>query len=109
ATLVARNEDNEVEEDAEGNPILEPLHGWIDLAKPFANPFDSLVAVYLVIEDPKTGIVAKLAGEGELNEQTGQISTYVRENPEAPIEDISVHLFSGSRGALVTPSICKSY
>src|SRR5262249_56663829 len=25
--LVARNEDNEVEEDAEGNPILQPHHG----------------------------------------------------------------------------------
>jgi hypothetical protein len=107
--LVARNEDNEVEEDPEGNPVLEPLHGSVYLAKPFANPFGSLVAVYLVIEDPKTGIVAKLAGKGELNEQTGQISTYVSENPEAPLEDISVHLFGGSRGALITPPACKSY
>jgi hypothetical protein len=107
--LIARNEDHEVEEDAEGNPVLEPLQGSIYLAKPFANPFGSLVAVYLVIEDPKTGIVAKLAGEGELNEANGQISTYFKENPEAPIEDISVHLFGGSRGALITPPTCKSY
>jgi hypothetical protein len=108
--LVARNEDQEVEEDPESKkPILEPVHGSIYLAKPFANPFDSLVAVYLVIEDPRTGIVAKLAGEGDLNEGNGQISTYFKENPEAPIEDISVHLFGGARGALTTPPACKSY
>jgi hypothetical protein len=107
--LVARNEDHEVTEDSEGNPILEPVQGSIYLAKPFANPYDSLVAVYLVIEDPKTGIVAKLAGKGELNEENGQISTYFKENPEAPIEDISVHLFGGSRGSLITPPTCASY
>jgi hypothetical protein len=107
--LIARNADHEVEEDSEGNPILEPVKGSIYLAEPFANPFDSLVAVYVVIEDPKTGIVAKLAGKGELNEGNGQISTYFAENPEAPIEDISVHLFGGARGSLITPPTCASH
>jgi hypothetical protein len=108
--LVLRNEQHEVEEDPEtGEPKLDPLKGSIYIAKPFANPFDSLIAVYLAIEDEKTGIAAKLAGKGELDPQTGQITTVFTENPELPIEDIKVHLFGGSRGALITPPTCSKY
>jgi len=106
--LVARNEEHEVEKDLEENPILKPLHGSLYIAEPFANPFGSLIAVYLVVEDDETGIVAKLAGKGELDPQTGQITTYVRENPELPLEDVGVHLFGGARGALITPPTCSA-
>jgi hypothetical protein len=104
--LVARNPDHEVERDPEGNPVLEVLRGSVYVAKPFDNPFDSLIAVYLAVEDEKTGIVAKLAGKGELDPATGQITTRFRENPEQPIEDIRVHLFGGPRGSLITPPSC---
>jgi hypothetical protein len=107
--LVQRTEDHEVEEDAEGNPVLQHLHGSVYIAKPFANPFNSLIAVYLTVEDKKTGIIAKLAGKGVLDPQTGQITTYFTESPEMPIEDISVKLFGGPRGALVTPPTCGSF
>jgi hypothetical protein len=106
--LVARDEAHKVEE-KEGKQVLEVLHGSVYLAKPFANPFGSLVALYLVVEDPKTGIVAKLAGEGELDPQTGQITTYFEESPEIPIEDIRVHVFGGDRGALITPPVCATH
>ena len=98
--------DHEVEKDPEDNPVPEALHGSVYIAKPFANPFGSLIAIYLVIEDEKTGIVAKLAGKGELDPQTGQITTCFKENPELPLEDIKVHLFGGSRGAFITPPTC---
>jgi len=107
--LVARTPDHEIETDPEGNPILEVLRGSVYVAAPFANPFDSLVAVYLVIEDEKTGIIAKLAGEGELNPTNGQITTRFRENPELPIEDIRVRLFGGPRGTFTTPPTCGTY
>jgi len=91
-----------------GATIPRPLAGSLYLAQPFTNPFDSLVAVYFVVEDHQTGIVAKLAGEGELNPSTGQVTVRVRENPELPIEDIRVHLFGGPRGALTTPPTCTT-
>lgn len=106
--LVRRTSDHKVEE-AQGKQLLEPLHGSIYIAKPFANPFGSLIAVYLAVEDPKTGIVAKLAGRGELDPQSGQITTFFRENPEQPFEDIRAHLFGGPRGALITPPVCGSF
>jgi hypothetical protein len=107
--LVARNAAHEVEEDPEGGPVLEVLHGSVYLAAPFDNPFGSLVAVYLAVEDERTGIVAKLAGEAELDPQSGQLTTRFEENPELPLQDVRVHLFGGSRGALITPPTCAAY
>jgi hypothetical protein len=108
--LVRRTSGHQVEEDPEtGEPILEPLHGSVYIAKPFANPFGSLVAVYLAVEDKQTGIVAKLAGEGQLDPVTGQVTTRFRENPELPFEDIKVSIFGGPRGAFVTPPACGQF
>jgi hypothetical protein len=108
--LVARTPDQEVEKDPEsGKPVQEVLHGSLYIAQPFANPFKTLIAVYLVIEDEKTGIVAKLAGKGELDPNTGQITTTFRESPELPLEDVKVHIFGGPRGSFTTPPICNTY
>jgi hypothetical protein len=108
--LVRRNAQHEVEVDPQSKePILEPLHGSIYIATPFANPFGKLIAVYLVVEDEKTGIVAKLAGKGELDPQSGQITTRFLENPEVPLEDIKATIFGGPRGAFITPPTCGSH
>jgi hypothetical protein len=108
--LARRNEEHAVEVDPEtGKPIAEPLHGAIYLAKPFENPFNSLIAVYIVIEDPKTGVIAKLASEVEADPVTGQLTTTVTENPEVPLEAVRVHLFEGPRAGLQTPPACGSY
>jgi hypothetical protein len=92
-----------------GTPLLRPLHGAVYLAKPFENPFGSLLAIYLVIEDPQTGTVAKLAGRIEPDPRTGQITTTFRENPQLPLEDVQLHLFGGARGSLITPPTCGAH
>jgi hypothetical protein len=103
--LVRRNAQHEVELQA-GEPVLEALNGALYLAEPFANPFDTLAAVYLVVEDEKTGIVAKLAGKADLDPQSGQITTRFAENPQLPLEDLKAHLFGGERGSFITPPTC---
>lgn len=108
--LVRHNEEHKVETDPETKePIPEVLRGSVYVATPFANPFGSLIATYLVVEDEKTGITAKIAGEARLDPQSGQITAVFKENPELPLEDISVHLFGGARGALITPPACGTY
>lgn len=89
--------------------IPEPLHGSVFIAKPFDNPFNSLLAIYLTVEDPKTGIFAKLAGKVEPDPVTGQLTTRFEENPELPLQDAKVHLFTGSRAPLQTPPACATY
>ena len=86
-------------------PLLEdPLPGSIFVAKPFANPLNSLLGIYLAVEDEKSGIVAKLAGKVE--SVNGQLTARFTENPELPIEDIELHFFDGPRGVLTTPLTC---
>ena len=62
------------------------------------NPFGSLLAIYLAVEDEETGIVAKLAGKVEPNPATGQLTATFTENPELPLEDIDLHFFNGAEG-----------
>ncbi len=90
-------------------PLLDhTLPGAVYLAKPYANPFGSLLAIYLAVEDEQTGIVAKLAGKVTPDPQTGQLTATFTENPELPIEDFSLHFFNGPRAALKTPLACGS-
>ena len=63
-------------------PLLpKELEGALYLAEPAPNgeagknPFNSLIALYLVAEDHEAGVLVKLAGEGHLNQDTGQLST----------------------------------
>jgi hypothetical protein len=90
-------------------PLLEPLHGSVYLAKPFDNPFGSLLAIYIDVEDARNGIVAKLAGRIEPDPQTGQITTRFTENPQLPLEDIRLHLYRGARASLITPPTCATH
>jgi hypothetical protein len=88
-------------------PLLaEKLPGTIYLARPYENPFGNLTAIYLAIESPERGIVAKLAGKVEANPETGQLTATFTENPQLPIEDFETHFFDGPRAALKTPLTC---
>ena len=63
--------------------IPRPLHGSVYLAKPFDNPFGSLLAVYLAVEDPQTGTIAKLAGKVNPDPATGQLTTTFERKPRS--------------------------
>ncbi|HEU4707523.1 MAG TPA: hypothetical protein VFS64_10065 [Solirubrobacterales bacterium] len=105
-----KNEETEVVADPEtGAPIPRPLQGSVYLAQPHQNPFGSLLAVYLAVEDPRSGIVAKLAGRVEADPVTGQLTTVFEENPELPLEDIHLSLFKGARAPLITPIACGTH
>jgi hypothetical protein len=96
--------------DSEGKPTGKHLlHGSVYLAKPYVNPFGSLLAIYLVVEDPGRGIVAKLAGKVTPDPNTGQLSTTVTENPQLPLEDVELGFFEGARAPLRTPLACGTY
>jgi hypothetical protein len=98
------------------SPLLpNPLEGFVYLASPqnFSgppqeNPFESLVAIYVVAKDRVSGVLVKLAGRVSLS-PTGQILTTFDNNPQLPFEDAKIEFFGGDRAPLATPRSCGVY
>jgi hypothetical protein len=89
-------------------PLLEhPLEGSIYLAQQSANPFGSLLALYVVAEGD--GVLIKLAGKVEADPQTGQLTVRFADLPQLPISEMKLSLYGGERALLVSPPACGSY
>ncbi len=91
-------------------PLLpNPMVGAAYLAQQNANPFGSLIAMYIVVYDPVSGVRVKVAGEVKPNQVTGQLVATFDNTPDLPFEDLSLHFFGGSRAPLGTPALCGGY
>ncbi|HTR74156.1 MAG TPA: hypothetical protein VMH33_02720 [Solirubrobacterales bacterium] len=91
-------------------PLLDhPVPGVVYLARQIANPFGSLLAIYIVLDDPVSGVIVKLAGEVQPDPVSGQLRTVVRQNPQLPFEELSFHFTGGPRATFTTPPICGTY
>jgi hypothetical protein len=86
-------------------PLLgAPLKGSLYAATPNANPFGSLLAVYLTAEGE--GVQVKLAGHVSANPVTGRLSTVFNANPKVPFGELRAHLFNGPRAVFSNPAAC---
>jgi uncharacterized repeat protein (TIGR01451 family) len=93
-----------------------PLRGSIYLATPYENPFPSpahpggsLLALYIVIDDPRTGLLLKLPGEVKADPSTGRLTIAVPDSPQLPLSQLRMSFFGGSTALLQTPARCGSY
>jgi hypothetical protein len=75
------------------------------------NPFDSLLAIYVVIKNPERGILVKLPGKVDLEDPAhpGQIVTTFDDLPQQPFSSFDFKFREGARAPLVTPPACGTY
>lgn len=91
-------------------PLLDhTLEGSVYLASQNANPFNSLLALYLVAVDPETGVTIKLPGKVTADPATGRLSTTFDETPQLPFETLQIQFRRGSGAPLLMPDACGTY
>jgi hypothetical protein len=66
-----------------------------------------LFRIWLVADE--LGVHLALPGEIELDPITGQVTSLFLDTPQAPVRDFKLHLKSGPRAPLATPSACGTY
>jgi hypothetical protein len=94
--------------------VGENFEGSIYLATPdesgtpagAENPFDALVAVYLVAKLPQRGVQVKLAGLIAPDPQTGNLVATFDGLPQIPYTNLDVNFRTGQRSFLITPPAC---
>jgi hypothetical protein len=88
-----------------GTPALpERLEGSVFLGEP--KPGDQY---RLFMTSTGFGIHSKLVGSVRPDPLTGQVTVHFDDLPQAPFEDFQLHLFSGERGLMATPTACTVY
>jgi hypothetical protein len=92
-------------------PLLDnPLVGTVYLANQDENPYGSLLAIYLVVNDPLTGVLIKLPGEVRADPQTGRLTTTFDNNPQLPFEDLILRFRGGgARSEFATSEVCGNF
>jgi hypothetical protein len=87
----------------------QPIEGGLFLAEPNDNPFNSLIALYLVAKDPDRDLLVKLPGEVAANPASGQLVASFDQLPQLPYSHLKVHFRESQRAPLATPAACGSY
>jgi hypothetical protein len=97
------------------SPLLEDtvVKGALFVATPHQNPYNSLIAFYIVLKDPQLGIIVKLPAKVEPDPKTGQLITTLGEAPyeipRLPVSHFHFHFREGGRSPLVTPPACGTH
>jgi hypothetical protein len=91
-------------------PLLdENVNGSLYQAAPYDNPFNSLVALYIVIKNPVLGIKVVQPLKVETDPVTGRLTTIADEMPQLPFSHFNLHFREGARSPLASPPKCGTY
>jgi hypothetical protein len=92
-------------------PLLEGklLKGSLFVAKPYENPFGSLIAFYIVIKSKELGISIVQPTEVKPDPVTGQLVATTEEIPQLPFSHFRLHFREGARSPLVSPPGCGHF
>jgi hypothetical protein len=89
--------------------VKEAVNGSLYLAKPFDNPFGSLIAVYLVAKASTNGILVKVPGELIPNQSSGRLTAHFENLPQLPYSHLRIFFREGQRAPITSPASCGTY
>ncbi len=78
-------------------------------AEPANNPFDSLLAIYLIARAENRGVLVKSPGLVQPDEATGRLVTTFDDLPPLPFAVATFAFNQGANAPLVTPPTCGAY
>jgi hypothetical protein len=96
-------------------PALEErLNGEVYLASPLCDPCSpsdardgQMIRLFAqVVGEGEDGVVVKLEGTGQINQQTGQVTTTFENTPQLPFSNFELTLQGGERATLANPRTC---
>ena len=87
----------------------EQVKGALYIAKPYDNPFNSLLATYIIARIPERGVLIKLPIKISPDPKTGQLIATVDDAPQLPFNSFDLSFREGGRAPLVTPPACGDY
>jgi hypothetical protein len=92
-------------------PVLEEkiIKGALYIAKPYENPFHTLLALYVVLQNRELGISVKQPLKVEPDPVTGQLTTVAEELPQLPFSHFRLHFREGGRSPLISPPTCGTH
>ena len=73
------------------------------------NPFDTDIALYMVLRNTTRGIFVKKPLKVIADPVTGQLVTTLEDIPQLPFSHFNFHFKEGARAALISPSACGTY
>ena len=98
-----------VDEGIEGSVFLAQQDDPATTTPGAENPFDSLIALYLVLKNPNLGAIVKLPLKVEPDPSSGQLVATLENIPQIPFSHFNFHFREGQRPALITPAACGTY
>ena len=88
-------------------PLLShDLEGSVYLGAQDTNLLEEKLVLYIVAQDPVSGVLVKLAGEVHVDPGTGQLISTFKNTPPVPFSKLTVRLFGGPRASQSTPPFC---
>ena len=98
-----------LDEAIEGSVFLAPQDDPATSAPGAENPFDSLIALHVVLKHPGLGILVKLPLRVEPDPVSGRLLTTAEDIPQLPFSRFDFSFREGARAPLITPARCGAY
>jgi hypothetical protein len=89
--------------------FAEPVQGSLFVAKPYENPFGTLLSLYMVAKSPQRGLLVKAMGKVEPDPRTGRLLASFENLPQLLYTRFSLRFRQGQRAVMISPPACGAY